>query len=198
MRRRAMVTIRRIRYGMVAAVVLLLAWLLWQARAALLPFVVGGILAYILAPLVERLARLFPFHRRRRELARTLAILVVYVTGFGVLIGGAAVVIPAIVAETTDFVDGLPRYVDESRETAQKWSDRYRTRVPEEVRLRIDSAVSDFGNSLGAYAQSAARRMFGILRNTFGLLFGYIIIPFWLFYVLKDRHKIGPTIQGWF
>src|SRR5215216_1545024 len=37
-----------------------------------------------------------------------------------------------------------------------------------------------------------------MLRNTFGIVFGYIIIPFWLFYVLKDRHRIGPTIKSWF
>jgi predicted PurR-regulated permease PerM len=25
-----------------------------------------------------------------------------------------------------------------------------------------------------------------------------VVIPFWLFYILKDRHKIGPMIQNWF
>ena len=191
-------TARRIRYGMVAAAVLIVAWFLWQARGALIPFVVGGVLAYMLAPLVERLARLIPFHRSRRELARTVAILVVYVTGFGLLFGLGALIIPIVVNEAIEFVDNIPQYVEQARVQSQVWTDRYRERVPEEVQTRLETAVADTGASLGAYGEAMLARTFGLLRNTFGLVFGYIIIPFWLFYILKDRHKLGPTIKNWF
>jgi predicted PurR-regulated permease PerM len=193
-----MLTVRRIRYAMVTAAVLLVVWLLWQARGALLPFVVGGILAYVLAPLVERLARVMPFYGARRELARTLAILIVYVSGFGVLIGGGALIIPAVIRETTEFVDNIPRYVEEARVEADRWTQIYRERVPIEVQQRVEAAISDFGTSLGAYGEALLARTFNMLRGTFALVFGYIIIPFWLFYVLKDRHRIGPAIQEWF
>ena len=35
-------TIRRIRYAMVLAVILIVGWFMWQARGALIPFLVGG------------------------------------------------------------------------------------------------------------------------------------------------------------
>jgi predicted PurR-regulated permease PerM len=183
---------------MVAAAVLVIVWFLWQARGALIPFIVGGVLAYMLAPLVERLARLFPFHRTRRELARTIAILVVYVTGFGVLFGLGALIIPIVVNEAIEFVDNIPGYVDQAREQSRVWTDIYRERVPEDVQARLERAVQDAGTSLGAYGEAMLSRTFGVLRNTFGLVFGYIIIPFWLFYILKDRHRIGPAIKNWF
>lgn len=193
-----MMTIRRIRYGMVGVLVVVVGWLLWQARGALIPFIVGGVLAYILSPLVERLARVIPFYGSRRELARTLAILVVYVSGFGVLFGLGAVIVPAVVGEALDFVDNIPEYVARSREQAEVWTDRYRQRVPPDMQLRIDTSLEEAGASLGAYGQEVLARTFGILRNTFGLIFGYIVIPFWLFYILKDRHRIGPAIKEWF
>jgi predicted PurR-regulated permease PerM len=193
-----MVTIRRIRYAMVVAAVLVVAWFMWQARGALIPFLVGGVLAYILAPLVERLARVMPFYRARRELARTLAILIVYVSGFGALFAAGAVIIPAVIDETTTFVDNIPTYVEQARAQAERWTDLYRQRVPLEMQERVELAIQDLGASLGAYGQQALSRSFGILQSTFGLFFGYIIIPFWLFYVLKDRHQIGPAIKEWF
>lgn len=192
------VTTRRIRYAMVTLAVAAAAWLLWQARGALIPFIAGGVLAYVLAPLVERLARLMPFHRTRRELARTVAIVIVYIAGLGVLAGVGSLIVPAVVNESIQFVDNIPTYVERARQQSQVWTDRYRERVPPDVQARVEVAVQDAGNSLGQYGQAVLRRTFGLLRNTFSLLFGYVVIPFWLFYVLKDRHRIGPAIKQWF
>jgi predicted PurR-regulated permease PerM len=191
-------TIRRIRYAMVLAVILIVGWFVWQARGALIPFLVGGILAYILAPLVERLSRVFPFYQTRRELARTLAIIVVYVSGLGALVAAGSLIIPAIINETSELIDNIPTYVDQAQNEAERWTDLYRRRVPVEVQQRIEQAVQDLGASLGAYGEQVLARSFGILQSTFGLFFGYIIIPFWLFYILKDRHRIGPAIKEWF
>jgi predicted PurR-regulated permease PerM len=196
--RNAVLTIRRIRYAMVLTAILIVGWFMWQARGALIPFLVGGILAYILAPLVERLARLMPFHRTRRELARTLAIIIVYVSGLGAIVAAGSLLIPAIIRETSELIDNIPAYVDEAQNQAERWTDLYRRRVPIEVQQRVEQAVQDLGASLGAYGEQVLARSFGILQSTFGLFFGYIIIPFWLFYILKDRHRIGPAIKEWF
>jgi predicted PurR-regulated permease PerM len=195
---RAVLTIRRIRYAMVFAVILIVGWFMWQARGALIPFLVGGILAYILAPLVERLSRMMPFYQTRRELARTIAIVIVYVTGLGAIVGAGSLLIPAIINETSELIDNIPAYVEQAQTEAERWTDLYRERVPLEVQQRIEQAVQDLGTSLGAYGEQVLARSFGVLQSTFGLFFGYIIIPFWLFYILKDRHRIGPAIKEWF
>ncbi|MGH2599898.1 MAG: AI-2E family transporter, partial [Dehalococcoidia bacterium] len=193
-----MLTLRRIRYGMVIAAVLIVAWLLWQARGALIPFVVGGVLAYVMSPLVERVAGVLPFHRTRQELARTVAVAIVYITGLGILVGAGALIIPAVINEADEFVDNIPSYVEEARREAERLTNRYRETVPPEIQTRIENSIRDLGNQLGQYGQQALSRTFGVLQGTFGLVFGYIIIPFWLFYILKDRHKIAPVIRNWF
>src|SRR3954451_23677387 len=52
-------------------------WLLVSASAALTPFVIGLVLAYLLMPIVDRLAQ---------RMARWLAILLVYICGIGLLV----------------------------------------------------------------------------------------------------------------
>ena len=193
-----MLTIRRLRYGLVTLVVLAIAWVVWQARGALVPFVVGGILAYVLSPLVERLARSYPFYRRRPELARTLAIVSVYIVGFALLVTAGAAVIPAIVTEGQNLVDDAPRYVEQARTRIDEWNALYRECVPLAAQERIDQYLERLGQTAGAFAQNALNRTFTVTQGVVSIVLGYVVIPFWLFYILKDRHKIGPAIQTWF
>lgn len=193
-----MLLIRRVRYGLVALAVLVVAWLLYQARGGLVPFVIGGILAYVLAPLVERTAQVFPFYSRRRELARTLAIVLIYLAALGVIGSLGAVIVTRVIQETTDFIEELPNYTRQARERSQEWTEVYRERVPENMQARVEAATEEFGQQAGQFGQQVLNRTFTLLTSTFSALLSYIIIPFWLFYVLKDRHKIGPSIQNWF
>jgi predicted PurR-regulated permease PerM len=193
-----MVNVRRVRFGMVALAVAVIAWLLYQARGALAPFLVGAILAFVLAPLVERFARIIPLYRRRPELARTIAIFEVYLIAIAVLVAAGAVIIPALVDEAEQFIDNAPEYARRAQEQVREWNRIYRERVPPELQARVEKYAGEFGQSLGGFAQGILRRTFGLTQNAFSVVLGYIVIPFWLFYILKDRHKIGPAIQQWF
>lgn len=193
-----MLVVRRIRYAMVALVVLVTLWLLYQARGALAPFLVGGVLAYMLSPLVERLSRLLPFYGSRQELARIIAVLEVYLIGIAVLITAGVVIIPGLVAEATNLIDNIPQYVDRARDQFDKWNRLYQEKVPPEAQSWMEDQIRRLGQELGAIGRQAFNRTFAIVTGTFNLVLGYIIIPFWLFYVLKDRPKIGPAIQAMF
>jgi predicted PurR-regulated permease PerM len=193
-----MLLVRRARYALVAVVVLATLWLLYQARGALAPFLVGGVLAYVLSPLVERMARVLPFYRSRQELARTIAVLEVYLVGIAVLVTAGVLIIPVLVAEATDLVDNIPQYVERARDQFDKWNRLYQEKVPPEAQSWVEDQIRRLGQELGAIGRQALNRTFTIVTGTFSVVLGYIIIPFWLFYVLKDRPKIGPAIQAWF
>jgi predicted PurR-regulated permease PerM len=66
------------------------------------------------------------------------------------------------------------------------------------VAERIDLQAEQIGSQLGSVAQGLLNRTFGITRNMFTVILGYVVVPFWLFYVLKDRHQLGPAIKNWF
>jgi len=193
-----MLALRRVRYGMVLLAVLVIGWLLWKSLGALFPFIVGAILAYLLAPVVERIARFFPFYRSHRERARIIAILIVYLAGAALLIEAGVLIVPAIIDEVDQFVEKLPAYVEQSQVRGQEWTDRYRDRVPANMQVQVDEYVAGLGQMVSGFAQRMVSRTFGVVVNTFNLVIGFVVIPFWLFYVLKDRHSLGPAIKAWF
>lgn len=194
----SIVVVRRARYGMVIFAVATVAVILFLARAALTPFLLGGVLAYALAPLVERLARAMPFYGTRCELARILSIVLVYLAGLGTLILAGFLIIPGLIAEGSNFIDNIPTYTEDAQERFREWNRMYRERVPLEVQARINTFAQRFGQSIGTFAGGALGGTFRVTRTLFSVMLGYIIIPFWLFYVLKDRHRIGPAIESWF
>ncbi len=193
-----MVRIRQARMVMVTLAVAGIAYILWQARGALAPFLVGALLAFVLSPMVERLVRYHPWRVRRPGLVRTLAVLEVYIAGLAVVITAGAIIIPGIINEGAELIDHAPSYVRQARSQLKEWNEIYERRVPLEVRNRIEIQTERIGAELGNVARNALNKTFGILTSTFSIVLGYIVVPFWLFYILKDRHQLGPTIENWF
>ncbi len=77
-------------------------FLIWLFKAMLLPFVLGGAIAYLLNPLVNRLVRL---GTKRRVVV--LGILGCFLT---ILITLLAVILPILVREAAGFIDAAPEY----------------------------------------------------------------------------------------
>ena len=66
------------RVAWVIAGVILVLVLLYMIRGGLFPFVFGGIIAYILHPLVELVEKIQPWKNSRPLLTRTLSIFIVF------------------------------------------------------------------------------------------------------------------------
>lgn len=101
---------------LVAVTLFVLVALAWAAAPVLLTFVVAGIVALVINPLVELL--------QRTRMPRGLAIAVVFVGFFAVLAGVIAVLIRPITNQVVAFQDDLPALIDSanaSLATLQTW-----------------------------------------------------------------------------
>ena len=78
------------------------------AWAALLPFFLGIILAYLLLPMVNWLDGHAPRLLRRWGWSRPLAILLVYLTGLGLVAGVLTVFIPAVIEQASLLAEATP------------------------------------------------------------------------------------------
>ena len=87
---------------------LVLCGLLWLLREVLLPFVAGLALAYVQAPLADRLERL--------GLNRTIAALFIVATVVLALLAIAFFVVPFVVQQTLALASEIPGYVSRMRE----------------------------------------------------------------------------------
>lgn len=184
--------LRRIgRWALVLAAIYGVGWLLWQARAALTPFVFGAILAYLFLPLVNRFETRMP---------RWAAILTVYVLVLLFVFGFFSFLVPPLVDQVGQLIRALP-----DLPTIQGWVNmataEYRqllSSLPEnmqaEVQSAVDGVITQGLTTLRANFLTYLRGIGTLLlnsvlsvANTVSFLLGFFLIPFWLFYVLMDQ-----------
>ncbi len=169
---------------------LVLASILWSVRGALLPFAIGGIIAYLLSPLVKKFEATVPFRRRMRpDTVRMLAILEIYMVFIAVMIILAMTAIPALVDQTQQFVDDLPSYWEDSRQEVDYWNHRYEDEVPPEVKKQIEANLDQITSYLSQFGTRVASTTIGSIQRFLSLVTGLVLLPLWLFYVLKDERK---------
>jgi predicted PurR-regulated permease PerM len=186
---------RRLRIAMVILPLLLGLWVLWTARTAIFPFFLGIAIAYIMAPAVSRIARWMPFYAARPYAARGAAILILYLSVAGVGTGVGFLVVPSAVDEIQEFSDNLPDTIDKAREQLQ---DFYDERVPAEAHESVDKQLTKLGDATADFAASLAPDAIQFAGSTFSILLGYLTIPVWLFYTLKDHPRGVRSFIGMF
>ncbi len=168
--------------------VAMLAVLFWLGRDVLAPFVVGILIVYLLDPVVERLARV---QFRGRRVPRALLILLVYVVATLVLVELVLLLVGPLIDQVRAFVKDAPGYVDDLNgrlaELLGWWN---RLDLPADVKAAIDKAVADFVANIGSIIPSILRPVFSSVLGFVGSIFGYLIIPVWTFWILKDRPAI--------
>jgi predicted PurR-regulated permease PerM len=189
------VTRRRVRIAMVFAPILLALFIAWNERTALFPFLLGVAIAYVIAPAVNWIAAVMPWRQRDPYLARGLAILVLYAGVAGAGVGLGFLFVPQATDEIQQFSDSLPETIDAVQERIQDWYDEY---VPEEHHDRVDEWINDFGDAAGDWAAGLAPDVLGFVGNTFTIIIGYLTIPIWLYFTLKDHPRGVRSFIGMF
>ena len=79
---------------------------------------------------------------------------------------------------------------ERSRITIESWSHEITERIPEEVRAQLEEAVAGGGNVLADAARGVIERTISRVSNAVTLVIGLAVVPFFLFYALKDREKV--------
>jgi predicted PurR-regulated permease PerM len=161
-------------------------WILWSAQAALTPFIFGLVLAYLMLPFVNAFERMMP---------RPLAILLVYVFGVLLLVASFAYLIPLIVTQIERLLASIPS-MERLQQIGADLLRQYQQVVPASIKEPVDEAVANITQTAQAnvatYLQRAGTFLLNRvvqLLNTVTFLLGFIALPFWLFYVLKDTRK---------
>lgn len=180
----------RKRMVLVVASVAVVFLLLYIARGALFPFVIGGVLAYVLFPAVKGLERLMPWRNRHPDAARVVAISVIYITALAILIGLLALIIPPAVRQSSALIQDLPTIYTEAREAVEELVERFADDIPQDVRDKAEETLADLGNILLSVAQSTLAKTLQAVANTFSFIIGLAIVPVLLFYLLKDGERL--------
>lgn len=191
-------TRQRYRRALVAGALLAGGWLVWTARESLYPFLVGAIVAFVLAPIVDAVASVLPFRRTRPALAIGLAVAYVYLVTILLLVGIGIQLVPRAGAQARELTEGVPLLVEHAREQFARSATWYEARVPEPVQRQVEQSSQELAER--AAATSAAILQHLVMRLTSGVssALAYIVVPFWLFYVLKEREQAAHAFYTLF
>ncbi|HKP54484.1 MAG TPA: AI-2E family transporter [Chloroflexia bacterium] len=171
----------RNRLILVGIAALVVWWLLSQSLDAMGPFILALILGYLMLPLVDRLSKFLP-----RAVA-ILAVYLVFILIFSLLI---AWLVPLAINQIREVIGNSEQYAKQVREWGQGIAAWYSSLpLSEEVRNSIEDGARNSLGSVGGFLQDALLGFLRWLTRAFGSIVGFIIIPFWLFYVLKDKDR---------
>jgi predicted PurR-regulated permease PerM len=175
---------RAARFVWTAALVLLLLALVYLVRKTLFIFVVAVLLAYLLAPLVNLLDRIFPAGR-----TRTPALALSYVIFVGGLILIASEVGGQVIEQANTLSKALPEKIARLQ-VPQEAAPGGVKPLRQQVMERIQSEVTRHSSDLLSVLPQAGVKMLSMASD---LIF-VIIVPILAFFFLKDGYLIREHI----
>ena len=172
------------RVAVLIGAAILIGVLLWMARDAVRPFVLGLLMVYLLDPPVRWLAR--------RGMRRSIAIIVVYVVAVLLFLEFLNLTLTPLINEIVRLLRDLPALAQQLQDQADRLSEIYdRLAIPGSIRQWLESMITSItqgGPSGGAaFDPTDLIPVLTGLTSVVGGLFAYVILPVWVFYVLKDR-----------
>ncbi|MEX2431191.1 MAG: AI-2E family transporter, partial [Dehalococcoidia bacterium] len=174
-------------------------WVLWMAGAAMAPFLLGALIAYLLSPLVQWLTGWTSWGGRPQpRWARPVAILVIYLGAAGTLTGLGFWAAPAVSRAFQDLFnrrEEIMAGVEQELERVLFW---YRARVPDEAQAQIDAWAQDALGQAGTLIAGVAQGTFGYALQSVSVFLGFLVIPIWLFLFVKDQPRFAMWFYGLF
>ncbi len=180
-----------IRLFLVIIAIVAFIWVIWYSWSALLPFQIGVVLTYLLFPLVNRLNRWMP---------RWMAVVLVLSGGLIAISSIIWVLVPALISQLNSLLQGLPTTVQFEQWIASL--EEYISTLPEGTRVFINEgfqqALVMLRNNVVTYIRSTINFLvntgLGVV-STVTFLIGFVVIPFWLFFVLMDLQSAAQSVD---
>ncbi|MFE7063003.1 AI-2E family transporter [Sutcliffiella sp. NPDC057660] len=146
-----------------------------------IPFFISVFITYLLHPVVE--------YTHNRGLPRPVAILIIYLLFFGGIGWLGYKGIPVIIDQLWELSENFPKLA----QTYSDWIKQIHTSTstwPDGIHEKVDQTFSEFEDMLSSLLVKVIAGLKGILNSFFIL----IVIPFIVFYLLKDYDQVKKTV----
>jgi predicted PurR-regulated permease PerM len=163
-------------------------FLLWLLQDVLLPFVAGLALAYLLDPLVERIARL--------KLPRWAAVLIVlgsFVLAFLVLL---MVAVPLIQRQAAELIDAIPAYAKQFQAIMGPKIAHLTAQFSGDDADKLRDAASNYAGSVLSWIGTLIKQIVSSGAALANILSLFVLTPIVAFYMLRDWPSIVGTVNG--
>ena len=139
----------------------------------------SGLLFYLLNPLVDFM--------EKHKINRVLAISIIFVIIAILLIVGLAVAIPNLQRQVIIFAQNVPSYLEDADKVID---DLVTKRLPVDFRPQLEQVLAQFSTQATAWASNISSKavnwVSALISGTSQVIVALIIMPFMLFYLLRD------------
>lgn len=182
--------VRRHRQSIFAlAMIVIVLGMLWVARGALPAFFIGLALAFVLDPAVTLL--------QRNGLPRWAGVIASYVALVAFVWAVLAFALPPLSAQLREFVAHLPELGQSVSGIQDALGDWYAgLPLPPELREMIDDQLRASGDLIADLLQGLLAPTVNALVRAATFIVGLVVVPVWLFFVLKDRERFSRSVAG--
>ena len=153
----------------------------------MLPVILSGLLFYLLNPLVDLM--------EKYKINRVLAISIIFVIIAFLLIIGLAVAIPNLQRQVVIFAQNVPSYLEDADRVI---NDLVTKRLPDDFRPQLEQVLAQFSTQATAWASNISSKavnwVSAIISGTSQVIVALIIMPFMLFYLLRDGKGLRDYI----
>ena len=153
----------------------------------MLPVILSGLLFYLLNPLVDLM--------EKYKIIRVLAISIIFVIIAFLLIIGLAVAIPNLQRQVIIFAQNVPSYIEDADRVID---DLVTKRLPDDFRPQLEQVLAQFSTQATAWASNISSKavnwVSAIISGTSQVIVALIIMPFMLFYLLRDGKGLRDYI----
>src|SRR5699024_3615513 len=155
--------------------------LLKYIGAVALPIIGAGILFYLTKPVMHFFERF--------KIPRGISILFVFLllifTGFLI----TTYIAPIAQTQFLNLVDNIPKMVEAVQDLIYYWQAN-QTVIPDEV----NKTINNFTNNLQSHLENVMSYLFGFISQLISFIAAIVLVPFFLFFMLKDGEKLVPHI----
>ena len=153
----------------------------------MLPVILSGLLFYLLNPLVDLM--------EKYKINRVLAISIIFVIIAVLLIIGLAVAIPNLQRQVVIFAQNVPSYLEDADRVID---DLVTKRLPDDFRPQLEQVLANFSTQATAWASNISSKavnwVSALISGTSQVIVALIIMPFMLFYLLRDGKGLRDYI----
>ena len=187
-----------VKYGFWISIAILCLFGLYLVKGALFAFILGLVLTYVLHPFVKFFEKWIPFSDRRPRLSRSVSISLVFIIVLFVIVGYLYAIVPPLFKQTTELLNSLPTFITGARATVESWNQEYASNIPEEIRLEIDKGLENAGGILVGAFRGLLNRTAVAAVHALTLVVGLVVVPLFVFYLLKDHEKLRESFIATF
>ncbi|MDG5789195.1 AI-2E family transporter [Evansella sp. AB-P1] len=160
-------------------------------QTVFIPFLIAGVLFYLLRPIVNLL--------HKQKVPKGIAILLIYIALIGVLTGVIFLIGPILQRQVMNLVDNMPYLINELQNLIIKiqeieWIAQFQESENFSIEQISETITSNLARSVDFITSNVASFV-GAITNAVLMI---ILIPFMLFYILKDGHKAPNQVLRYF